>query len=227
MAKYTSMRAIMALAAKLGWKLHQMDVKTTFLNGVVEEEVYVEQPLGFETHDRQSHVCRLKKTLYGLKQAPKTWYGRIDSFLMSLGFTKSKADSNLYYKVVDGDQVILLLYVDDLFLIGEEKLILDSKRKLAAEFEMKDLGMMHYFLGLEVWQKPGKIILSHGKYVVEILKRFRVIDCKSMSMPMTMDLKLLGDATYETVDATLYRQMIGLLMYLTNMRPDICFVMNT
>ena len=128
-----------------------MDVKTTFLNGVVEEEVYVEQPLGFETHDRQSHLCRLKKALYGLKQAPITWYGRIDSFLMSLGFTKSKADPNLYYKVVDGDQVILLLYVDDLFLTGEEKLILDCKRKFAVEFEMKDLHMIHYFLGLEVW----------------------------------------------------------------------------
>ena len=92
----------MALAAKLGWKLHQMDVKTAFLNGVVEEEVYVEQPLGFETHDQETHVCKLKKTLYGLKQAPRTWYGRIDSFLMSLGFTKSKADPNLYSKVEDG-----------------------------------------------------------------------------------------------------------------------------
>ena len=132
-----------------------MNVKTTFLNGVFEEEVYVEQPLGFETHDRQSHVCRLKKVLYSLEQAPRTWYGRIDSFLMSLGFTKSKADPNLYYKVVDGDQGILLLYVDDLFLIGDEKLILDSKRKLAAEFEMKELGKMHYFLGLGSVAKIG------------------------------------------------------------------------
>ena len=127
-----------------------MHVKTAFLNGLVEEEVYVEQPLGFETHDRKTHVCGLKKALYGLKKALKTWYGKIVSFLMSLGFTKSKADSNLYYKVVDSDQVILLLYVDDLFLIGEEKLILDSKRNLSIEFKMKDLGMMHYFLGLEV-----------------------------------------------------------------------------
>ena len=87
---------------------------------------------------------------------------------MSLGFTKSKADPNLYYKVVDGDQVILLLYVDDLFLRGEEKLILDSKRKLTAEFEMKDLGMMHYFLGFEVWQKPSEIMFSQGKYAIEI-----------------------------------------------------------
>jgi hypothetical protein len=144
----------MALAAKIKWKLHQMDVKTTFLNGVIEEEVYIEQPLGFEVQDMKTHVCKLKKALYGLKQAPRAWYDRIDSFLMSLGFTKSKADPNLYFKIVDDGPVILLLYVDDLFLTGEEKLITDCKKKLAAEFEMKDLGPMHYFLGLEVWQSP-------------------------------------------------------------------------
>ena len=117
--------------------------------------------------------------------------------------------------------------MDDLFLIGEEKLILDSNRKLVAEFEMKDLGMMHYFLGLEVWQKRGEIVFSQGKYVVENLKRFRMMDCKSMSMPMTMNLMLLSDTSLETVDATLYRQMIGSLMYLMNTRPDICFAVNT
>ena len=122
--------------------------------------------------------------------------------------------------------MILLLYVDDPFLIGEEKLILGSKRKLAAEFEMKDLGTMHY-LGLEVWQKPSEIMLSQGKYVVEILKRFGMMDCESMTTSMTMNLKLFGDTTSQTVDATLYRQMIGSLMYLTNTRPDICFVVNT
>ena len=92
---------------------------------------------------------------------------------MSLGFTKSKVDPNVYSKVEDGMQVILFLYVDDLFLTGDEELIADSKRKLAAEFEMKDLGPLHYFLGLEVWQKPGEIILSQGKYVVEIFEKIR------------------------------------------------------
>jgi hypothetical protein len=130
-----------------------MDVKTTFLNGEIKEEVYVEQPQGFEVHDREMHVCRLKKDLYGLKQAPRAWYGRIDSFLTSLGFTKSSVDPNRYFNVVDDGSVILLLYVDDLFLTGVEKLISECKRKLAAEFGMKDLGMMHYFLGLEVWQR--------------------------------------------------------------------------
>jgi hypothetical protein len=139
-ARYTSIRTIIALAAKMKWKLHQMDVKTTFLNGVIEEEVYIEQPQGFEVEDRKTHVCRLKKALYGLKQAPRAWYGRIDSFLTSLGFTKSKVDPNLYFKVMNDEPVILLLYVDDLFLTGEEKLITDCKKKLVAEFEMKDLG---------------------------------------------------------------------------------------
>ena len=150
-ARYTPIRSVLYLAAVMKWKIHQMDVKTAFLNGVVEEEVYVEQPLGFETHDKETHVCKLKKDMYGLKQAPRTWYGRINGFLSSLGFTKSKGDSNLYYKVEDGDLVLLLLYVDDLFVTGMDGLIADTKRKLATEFEMKDLGMMHYFLGMEVW----------------------------------------------------------------------------
>jgi hypothetical protein len=134
MARYTSIRTIIALAAKMKWKLHQMDVKTAFLNGVIEEEVYIEQPHGFEVEDRKSHVCRLKKALYGLKQAPRAWYGRIDSFLTSLGFTKSKADSNLYFKIMDNEPVILLLYMNDLFLTGEEKLITECKQRLAVEF---------------------------------------------------------------------------------------------
>ena len=105
--------------------------------------------------------------------------------------------------------MILLLYMDDLFLTSEEKPILDSKRKVAIEFEMKDLGMMHYFLVLEVWQKPGDIVLTQGKYAVEILKRFGIMDCKSMTTPMTTNLKLFGDTTSERVDATLCRHMIG------------------
>jgi hypothetical protein len=125
--RYTSIRTIIALAGKMKWKLHQMDVKTTFLNGVIEEEVYVEKPHGFEVEDKKSHVFRLKKALSGLKQAPRAWYGRIDSFLTSLGFTKSKADSNLYFKIMDNKPVILLLYVDDLFLTREEKIMVECK----------------------------------------------------------------------------------------------------
>jgi hypothetical protein len=99
-ARYTSIRTIIALATSMGWRLHQMDVKTTFLNGEIEEEVYIEQPDGFVTHEKESHVCRLKKALYGLKQAPRAWYEKIDGYLMSLGFNKSVVDPNLYYTLL-------------------------------------------------------------------------------------------------------------------------------
>ena len=108
-----------------------MDVKTTFLNGVIKEEVYIEKPKGFEVEDRQTHVCKLKKDLYCLKQALRAWYGRIYSFLTSMGFSKSKVDPNLYYKVVEDEPVILLLYLDDLFLTRNEKQIMEIKNKLA------------------------------------------------------------------------------------------------
>jgi hypothetical protein len=107
-----------------------MDVKKDFLNVFIEEEVYIEQPQGFEVEDRKTYVCNLKKDLYGLKQAPRAWYGRINSFLTSLGFTESKEYSNLYIKVMNDEPVKLLLYVDDLFLTGEEKLITECNKKL-------------------------------------------------------------------------------------------------
>ena len=130
----------------------------------------MEQPLGFEVQDKDTHVCRLKKALYGLKQAPRAWYERIDSYLMKLGFTQSNADQNLYFKVDREKLLILVLYVDDLFVTGADPLIHQCKRELASEFEMKDLVLMHYFPGLEVSQRPGKIFLSQGKYVVKLLE---------------------------------------------------------
>jgi hypothetical protein len=159
-ARYTSIKTIISLAASMGWNLHQMDVKIAFLNGAIEEEVYIEQPQGFEVHFRDTHVCILKKSLYGLKQAPRAWYARMDSYLTRLGFSKSHADLNLYYKVVDNAPVILLLYVDDLFITGEESLIIQCKKDLASEFDMKDLGLMHYYLGLEYGRSVVKYSLD-------------------------------------------------------------------
>eukprot|EP00253_Pinus_taeda_P033466 PITA_33466 len=130
-----------------------MDVKTAFLNGFIEEEVYIEQPEGFEVFSSESHVCRLKRALYGLKQAPCAWYTRIDGYFTGLGFSKSEADPNLYQIVVEVKLLIIVLYVDDLILTGDELLILSCKKDLATEFEMKDLGLLHYFLGLEYWQR--------------------------------------------------------------------------
>eukprot|EP00253_Pinus_taeda_P011113 PITA_11113 len=108
---------------KIGWKIYQMDVKTTFLNGRIEEEVYTEQPDGLETFNRESHVCQLKSALYGLKQAPHAWYTRIDNYFTELGFTKSEADANLYHIIVEGNLLIIVLYVNDLILIGDDQMI--------------------------------------------------------------------------------------------------------
>jgi hypothetical protein len=132
-----------------------MDVKTTFLNGKIEQEVFVEKLDGFVLHNKGTHVCKLRKAFYGLKQAPRVWYDRIDGFFKSLGFQKSDVDANLYFKVRGNQPVILILYVDDLFLTRDEGITSWCKRELTSEFEVKNLGLMHYFLGLEVWQRQG------------------------------------------------------------------------
>ena len=123
--------------------------------------------------------------------------------------------------------MILLIYVNDLFFTREEKLISDCKKKLTKGFKMKDIGMMHSFLGLEVWQQLDEIFLNQGKYVVEILKRFWMLDCKAMNTPMVTNLKLLNDDSSDTMDVMLYRLIILSLMYMMNTRPYICFVANT
>eukprot|EP00253_Pinus_taeda_P029726 PITA_29726 len=225
--RYTSIRTVISLVAQMGWEIHQMDVKTTFLNGVIEEEVYIEQPEGFETHEKKSHVCRLKKALYGLKQAPRAWYGRIDGYLQKIGFVKSDVDLNLYYLVVESEPLILILYVDDLFLTGSSKLIEDCRKNLATEFDMKDLGGKHYFLGLEVWQQKGEIFLGQGRYATKILKRFGMGDCRLMATPMITNWNRIDASEDKDVGPTLYRQLIGSLMYLVNTRPDICYAVNT
>ena len=145
---------------------------------------------------------------------------------MSLGFTKSKANSNLYYKVEDDMIMILLVYVDYLFLTGKEKLISECKKKLALKFKSKDISMMHYFLGLEVWKFPNEIFLNQGKYVVDILKRFGMLECKAMNSPMVTNMNILNDDSLERVDLTLYRWIIGSVMHFKNTVPDICFVVN-
>jgi hypothetical protein len=125
-----------------------MDVNIDFINGYIEEEVYIMQPDGFLIHGKESHVCKLKKAMYGLKQEPQDWYVNIYGYLMSLSFRKSVVDSNLYYNIFYGEFLILILSIDDLFLIGEEGLIAWWKYELSSKFEMNYLGMIHYFLGL-------------------------------------------------------------------------------
>jgi hypothetical protein len=138
-----------------------------------------------------------------------------------MGFEKSEADLNLYYIVCGEDTLILIIYVDNLLITRGEELIVDCKKGLASEFEMKDIGLMHYFLGMEVWQEDGKIFLGQGKYAVDILRRFQIKDCIPMSTPMVTNWKNISASESKLVDATRYRHLIGSLMYLVNTRPNI------
>eukprot|EP00253_Pinus_taeda_P009450 PITA_09450 len=202
----------------MGWQIHQMDVKTTSLNRVIKEEVYVEQLQGFEVLGRETHVCRLRQALYRLKQALRAWYSRIDTYLQQMGFTKSDADPNLYYIVGGDDLLILVLCVDDLFITGAKTLLSGCKEDLVMEFKKKDIGLMHYFLELEVWQGEGHIFFGQGQYVMDVLSRFHMADCRPMSTPMITNWKKLHASDSSLVDPTLYRQLIGSLMYLVNTR---------
>eukprot|EP00253_Pinus_taeda_P030510 PITA_30510 len=206
-ARYSSIQMILALSVQMGWHIHQMDVKTAFLNGVIEGEVYIEQPDGFEIFSSESHVCRLKRALYGLKQAPRAWYTQIDNYFTGLRFSKSEADPNLYQIVVEGKLLIIVLYVDDLILTGDELLILSCKEDLARDFEMKDLGLLHYFLGLEIWQHSDGLFVSQGKYAWEILEKFNMHGSNPVDTPLPGGWRKEDATSAEVVDATIYRQL--------------------
>eukprot|EP00253_Pinus_taeda_P002667 PITA_02667 len=151
-----------------------------------------------------------------LKQAPRAWYTRIDNYFTGLVFTKSEADANLYHIMVEGKQLIIVLYVDDLILAGDVQLIMSCKEDLAREFKIKEMGLMRYFLGMEVWQKGGELFVSQGKYANEILGRFHMEKCKPMQTPLVGNWRKEDATSGEVVEATVYRKLVGSLMYLMN-----------
>ena len=158
-------------------------------------------------------MCRLKRALYGLKQAPRAWYTRIDSYFNGLGFTKSEADVNLYHIVVDGKLLIIVLYVDDLILTSDKHLVTSCKEDIEREFEMTDKGILHYFLGLEIWQRYGELFLSQGKYANKILRKFPMEGNKTMATPLAGNRRKDDVTSCEVVDVIVYRQLVGSLMY--------------
>eukprot|EP01018_Ginkgo_biloba_P037318 Gb_14989 [translate_table: standard] len=185
----------------------------------------MEQPPGYVQKGKEDHVCHWKKALYGLKQAPRVSYERIDKFFLDTGFVRSSIDSNLYMKVRDSMSVtFIVLYVDDLLITRNDvSMISDLKKDLQMNFEMTDLGLLHYFLGIEVWQMPGRVFISQAKYIWEVLRRFRMEDCKPACTPMETGTKLLMQDEGVRIDGTLYRQLVGSLIYLTTIRLGITF----
>ena len=224
-ARLETIRLVISLAALNDWKIHQMDVKSAFLNGFLDEEVYVEQPLGYVVKGQGDKVLKLKKALYGLKQAPRAWNSRLDKYFQANNFTKCPHEHALYAKVNDnGDILYACLYVDDLIFTGNcPRMFEDFKRAMTKEFEMTDIGLMSYYLGIEVKQMGGGIFISQEGYAKEILAKFKMQDCKPVCTPVESGVKLSKYEDGEHVDPTHFKSLVGSLRYLTCTRPDILF----
>lgn len=223
-ARWDTIRSLLAVAAQKGWCVFQLDVKSAFLYGELKEEVYVDQPEGFIKAGEEDKVYRLKKALYGLKQAPRAWFSRIESYFLKEGFEKSSYDHTLFLKKTEKHILLVSLYVDDLIFTGDdESLCAEFKSSMQKEFEMTDMGKMNFFLGVEVHQDCDGIHLCQRKYAKEVLERFNMENCNSVKNPIVSGT-IVSKAGKNRVDTTLYKQLVGSLMYLTVTRPDLMFV---
>ncbi|GJQ95115.1 retrovirus-related pol polyprotein from transposon TNT 1-94 [Tanacetum coccineum] len=201
-----------------------MDVKSAFLDGFINEEVYVAQPPGFIDFEKPNHVYKLKKALYGLKQAPKAWYDRLKAFLIKHEYKMGMVDNTLFTKKKSSNLIIVQIYVDDIIFGSTCQDMCDEFAKIMHdEFEMSMMGELNFFLGLQIKQMEDGIFFNQSKYIKEMLKKFGLEDSKPMKTPMSSDTKLTKDEECESVDSTKYRGMIGSLLYLTASRPDIMF----
>ncbi|GJZ04853.1 putative RNA-directed DNA polymerase [Tanacetum coccineum] len=211
---------------KKGWIIHQLDVNNAFLHGDLDEEVYMKIPQGF-SNDNETRVCRLRKSLYGLKQASRNWYHKFTTFLRSLNFRQSKADHSLFIYEAGSTMVVVLIYVDDVIITGNNLTkIQETKKQLDYEFSIKDLGPLKYFLGIEVAKTRDGLVLSQRKYTLDILKNSGKSGCKPSAFPIEEGLKLDKGESESLVDASQYRRLIGRLLYLQATRPDITYIVN-
>lgn len=224
--KAPTIRVILSLAVHFKWPLKQLDIKNAFLHGTLNERVYMEQPPGFEHPHLKNHVCQLHKSLYGLKQAPRAWFEKLSTCLFSLGFICSKADPSLFILRHDTNFTLLLVYVDDIILTGNNPSFISHLiRQLHEKFALKDLGQLHYFLGIEIKYFCGGITISQTKYAHDLLKRANMLDASKINTPIASKPNQLPDDN-KLVDATEYRRLCGYLQYLTFTRPDLTNAVN-
>ena len=216
-ARMDTVRLILALAACRGWTIFQLDVKSAFLYGELNEDVYIDQPKGYIKKGSEHKVYKLHKALYGLKQAPRAWFSRIESHFTKEGFSKCPNEQTLFTKrSSEGKLLIVSIYVDDLIYTGEdEDMMADFKNSMMKAFDMTDLGKMRFFLGIEVLQKPNGIFICQRKYATDVLKRFGMSDSKPVTSPIVPGFKISRDTNGAAVDDTYYKQIVGSLMYLT------------
>lgn len=205
-----------------GWLIHQLDVKNAFLHGTLSEPVYCAQPAGFEDPVHPDFVCRLNRSLYGLKQAPRAWYSRFAGYLVTLGFVEARSDTSLFVYNNDSDLIYLLLYVDDIVLTASSPdLLRCTIMSLQQELSMKDLAELHHFLGMRVHRSGPGLLLSQRQYMIDILDRAGMTDCKPCSTPVDTNPNLAADSSCE--GCLWIRSIAGALQYLTFTRPDIAY----
>ncbi|CAM8902608.1 unnamed protein product [Rhodiola kirilowii] len=208
-AKWDTIRAVLAQACQRGMVIHQLDMKSAFLHGELTETVFVEQHPGFERLGSEDKVYKLKKALYGLKQAPRAWYNRIESYFSRNGFIKYPHEPTLFIKTITGGNILIIsLYVDDLIVAGTNlSMVNEFKDSMKIEFDMTDLGDLSYFLGVEVVQDESGIYICQRKYAWQLLERFKMADCNAVRNPMAPGCKIVKDGGSGFVDATLSRKM--------------------
>src|SRR5437667_6118410 len=223
-ARLEAIRIFLAYAAHSNFKVYQMDVKSAFLNGKLEEEVYVQQPPGFENPKLSSHVYRLDKALYGLKQAPRAWYDTLTKFLLESYFKRGVIDKTLFFREHQGHLILVQIYVDDIiFGSTNEKLCQKFSKLMQSKFEMSIMGELSYFLGLQIKQAPDGIFIHQGKYAKDLLKKFDMEDSKIAKTPMSTATNIDTDKEGNDVDMKAYTGMIGSILYLIASRSDIMF----
>ncbi|KAL6290819.1 hypothetical protein ACE6H2_008329 [Prunus campanulata] len=220
-AKLTTVRVLLSLAAAKGWCLQQLDVNNAFLHGDLHEEVYMQLPPGY--HGKGGNmVCRLNKSLYGLKQASRCWFAKFSKALLDAGFSQSKADYSLFYRHKGKSSIFLLVYVDDIIITGTDAATISIiKNLLHQRFHLKDLGDLKYFLGIEVSRSSKGLYLSQRKYALDILKDSGLIGARPTFFPMEQNLKLNNEDGELLHNPETYRRLVGRLIYLTITRPDI------
>lgn len=224
-ARLTSVRSLLAIAAARQWELFQMDVKNAFLYGDLEEEVYMKPPPGI-SHE-PNKVCKLRRALYGLKQAPRAWFSKFSATVEELGFVSSPYDTALFIRKTANGTIFLLLYVDDMIITGDVFFGIDDlKQSLCHTFEMKDLGHLSYFLGLEVNSTKDGYHLSQAKYASDIISKAGLTDSKIASTPLEYNTHLSPSEGKLLEDPARYRQLVGSLIYLTATRPDISYAVH-
>ncbi|GJS20821.1 putative ribonuclease H-like domain-containing protein [Tanacetum coccineum] len=223
-ARIEAIRLFLAYASFKDFIVYQMDVKSAFLYGKIEEEVYVCQPPGFEDLEFPDRVYKVENALYDLHQAPRAWYDTFSTYLLDNGFQRGQIDKTFFIKRVNSDILLVQVYVDDIiFRSTKTELCTEFEKLMDKKFQMSSMGELTFFLRLQVTQKDDGIFISQDKYVDEILKKFGFLTVKTASTPIETSKTLMKDENAEDVDVHLYRSMIGSLMYLTSSRPDIMF----